>query len=185
VSQWQSSLGEVESSLKLVLLVQRQWGSLESIFLGSADIRAQLPDDTKRFEGVDAEFKEQMRDIQAKPGVLECCRSEGRETALVNMHRELEKCEKALNEYLEIKKSFFPRFYFVSNAALLDILSNGNIPSKIMPHLGSVFDGIGDLELCYSTAQEKSMKDEKDDPETAVVGVICHMYHNNRHNYTY
>ncbi|KAJ1439145.1 dynein heavy chain and region D6 of dynein motor-domain-containing protein [Ochromonadaceae sp. CCMP2298] len=165
VSYWQQSLGEVESTLKLVLMVQRQWGSLESIFLGSADIRAQLPDDTKRFEGVDAEFKEQMRDVGSKPGVLECCRSDGREVALVNMHKELEKCEKALNEYLEIKKSFFPRFYFVSNAALLDILSNGNIPAKIMQHLGSVFDGIGDLELCYSPAQEKSMKD---DPETAV-----------------
>lgn len=39
------------------------------------------------------------------------------------------------------------RFYFVSNAALLDILSNGNDPPKIQPHLGSVFDGIGCLEF--------------------------------------
>ena len=30
--------------------VIKQWAGLESIFLGSADIRAQLPDDTKRFE---------------------------------------------------------------------------------------------------------------------------------------
>ena len=54
----------METILKLLLLVQRQWGSLESIFLASADIRAQLPEDTKRFETVDNEFKEQMRDIQ-------------------------------------------------------------------------------------------------------------------------
>lgn len=76
------------------------------------------------------------------------------------MHRELEKCEKALNEYLEIKKGIFPRFYFVSNAALLDILSNGNNPPKIMPHIGSVFDGIGDLELCQSESQLKASLDE-------------------------
>ncbi|CAM9120279.1 unnamed protein product [Sphacelaria rigidula] len=63
------------------------------------------------------------------------------------MHRELEKCERALNEYLDMKKNVFPRFYFVSNAALLDILSNGNDPPKIQPHLGSVFDGIGCLEF--------------------------------------
>jgi dynein heavy chain len=170
VSHWQQSLGEVESTLKLVLLVERQWGSLESIFLGSADIRAQLPDDTKRFEAVDAEFKEQMRDIQSKPGVLDCCRADGREQALVNMHRELEKCEKALNEYLEIKKGFFPRFYFVSNAALLDILSNGNCPAKIMPHIGSVFDGIGDLELCYTAAQAKVIKDEPESNPGAMEG---------------
>lgn len=76
------------------------------------------------------------------------------------MHRELEKCEKALNEYLEIKKGIFPRFYFVSNAALLDILSNGNNPPKIMPHIGSVFDGIGDLDLCQSENQMKMAMDE-------------------------
>lgn len=35
----------------------------------------------------------------------------------------------------------------MSNAALLDILSNGNDPPKIQPHLGSVFDGIGCLEF--------------------------------------
>lgn len=64
VSHWLNALGEVETVLKLLLLVQRQWGSLESIFLASADIRAQLPDDTKRFEAVDNEFKEQMRDVQ-------------------------------------------------------------------------------------------------------------------------
>ena len=81
------------------------------------------------------------------------------------MHKELEKCEKALNEYLEVKKNIFPRFYFVSNAALLDILSNGNNPSKIMPHIGSVFDGIAELELVHSASQLKSLED---DPEVAV-----------------
>jgi dynein heavy chain len=162
VVKWQATLGEVETNLKLLVTVQRQWGSLESIFLGSADIRAQLPDDSKRFEGVDTEFKEQMREIQTRSTVVMCCAAEGRETTLRNMFRELEKCEKALNEYLEIKKNIFPRFYFVSNAALLDILSNGNNPPKIMPHIGSVFDGVGDLELCLSATQARAAKE---DPE--------------------
>ena len=34
------------------------------------------------------------------------------------------------NDYLEQKKKYFPRFYFVANGALLDILSNGNKPLK-------------------------------------------------------
>lgn len=165
VTKWQTTLGEVETTLKLLLIVERQWGSLESIFLGSADIRAQLPDDTKRFEGMDSEFKEMIKEVQARAAVIQCCTTEGREQSLSNMNKEFEKCEKALNEYLEIKKSIFPRFYFVSNAALLDILSNGNCPPKIMPHVGSVFDGIGDLELALSPAQAKALKD---DPDTQV-----------------
>lgn len=40
-------------------------------------------------------------------------------------------CEKALAEYLETKRLAFPRFYFVSSADLLDILSNGNNPVEV------------------------------------------------------
>lgn len=41
-------------------------------------------------------------------------------------------CEKALAEYLETKRLAFPRFYFVSSADLLDILSNGNNPVEVV-----------------------------------------------------
>lgn len=120
---------------------------------------------------MDHEFREIMLDIKSNPGVVQCCSVEGREAALRVMTRELEKCEKALNEYLEIKKKAFPRFYFVSNAALLDVLSSGNNPPKIMPHIGSVFDGVGDLELCYSAAQLKSVHEGEENtlghPEAA------------------
>ena len=40
-------------------------------------------------------------------------------------------CEKALADYMESKRRSFPRFYFVSTADLLDILSNGNNPAKV------------------------------------------------------
>lgn len=45
-------------------------------------------------------------------------------------------CEKALAEYLETKRLAFPRFYFVSSADLLDILSNGNNPIEVMIEKG-------------------------------------------------
>jgi dynein heavy chain len=157
VVYWQTTLGNVESVIKILLAVQRQWGSLESIFMSSVDIRTQLPEDAKRFEGIDTEFKDFLREIGSIPSIIECCAGEGREQALQGMFKELEKCEKALNDYLEVKKTMFPRFYFISNATLLDILSNGTNPSKITPHIGSVFDGIGDLDLCHSKNQQDIM----------------------------
>lgn len=38
------------------MVVQRKWMYLESIFIGG-DIRAQLPEEAKKFDGIDKTFK--------------------------------------------------------------------------------------------------------------------------------
>ena len=95
--------------------VQKAWQRLEPIFLASEDIRAQLPEDTKRFEKVDIEWKALMSEAVEDPGVVTCSCAEGREETILGFGQEIELCEKALHEYLEQKKKIFPRFYFVSN----------------------------------------------------------------------
>lgn len=44
---------------------------------------------------------------------------------LEELEKQLSICEKALFDYLETKRLIYPRFYFISSADLLDILSNG------------------------------------------------------------
>lgn len=58
---------------------------------------------------------------------------------LENIEKDLKVCEKALNSFLDEKRIAFPRFYFVSVADLLDILSNGNTPEKINKHMSKIF----------------------------------------------
>lgn len=45
------------------------------------------------------------------------------------------------------KKRLFPRFHFTSEADLLDILSNGNQPSKIMRHIDKLMLSTSTLVL--------------------------------------
>ena len=59
---------------------------------------------------------------------------------LKEIHDTIETCEKALNDYLEQKKKAFPRFYFVANQALLDILSNGNRPLKVAAYFKTLLN---------------------------------------------
>ena len=147
VLHWQKTLKTVDSVIQIWVKVQRNWMRLEPIFLASEDIRSQLPDDTKRFEKIDIEWKDMMREASEEPGVVQACTFEGREELLNNFFVEIELCEKALNEYLEQKKKMFPRFYFVSNQALLDILSNGNNPPKVDEYIGDCFDGMKGLDF--------------------------------------
>ena len=155
VTKWLNTLSDVEENLKDWLNVSKQWGSLESIFLSSEDIRTQLPDDTKRFEGIDSEFRLlQQGAVGSNPLVVEQCTSDGLRETLKKMLADLAKCQKSLTEYLDTKKKVFPRFYFVSNAALLDILSNSNSPRKVVQYLADCYTAISDLTF-EDTAPEE------------------------------
>ena len=49
VTVWQRQLGLVDAALSTWQDVQKMWQALESIYIGSDDIRRQLPEDAKRW----------------------------------------------------------------------------------------------------------------------------------------
>ena len=57
VSTWQKKLSTADQVIAIWFEVQRTWSHLESIFIGSEDIRKQLPEDSKRFDDIDENFK--------------------------------------------------------------------------------------------------------------------------------
>ncbi|MBN3282111.1 DYH17 protein, partial [Polyodon spathula] len=157
VSDWQQKLSTADSVISIWFEVQRTWTHLESIFIGSEDIRSQLPEDSKRFDGIDKDFKEIMADAVKTPNVVEATNKPGLFEKLEHLESSLALCEKALAEYLETKRLAFPRFYFVSSADLLDILSNGNNPVEVSKHLSKLFDSMSDLEF-KKDADNKPLK---------------------------
>jgi len=139
VSGWQRKLSTADAVIEIWFEVQRTWSHLQSIFIGSEDIRAQLPEDSKRFDGIDTSFKEIMKVAATTPNVVEATNKPGLNTELERLQKDLTLCEKALQEYLETKRLAFPRFYFISSSDLLDILSNGNQPDKVAKQLDKLF----------------------------------------------
>ena len=59
------------------LQVQRSWMYLENIFIGSEDIRKQLPQESLMFEEVHVGFMQAMRELQAASNVVRATTAHG------------------------------------------------------------------------------------------------------------
>uniref|UniRef100_A0A8C0T4D9 Dynein axonemal heavy chain 9 n=1 Tax=Canis lupus familiaris TaxID=9615 RepID=A0A8C0T4D9_CANLF len=153
VSSWQKQLSTAHAVISTWFDVQT-WSHLESIFIGSEDIRAQLPQDSKRFEGIDLDFKELAYDAQKTPNVVEATNKPGLYEKLEDLQSRLYLCEKALAEYLDTKRLVFPRFYFLSSSDLLDILSNGTAPQQVQCHLSKLFDNMAKMQFQLDTSEK-------------------------------
>lgn len=88
-----------------------------------------------------------MKEMTKTINVIEATNKPGLTDKLDVLQSKLTLCEKALAVYLETKRIAFPRFYFVSSADLLDILSNGNQPQFVAKHLTKLFDSMARLNF--------------------------------------
>lgn len=163
VTKWQVLLSTADQVITSWLEVQRKWMYLESIFIGSEDIRNQLPHEAKRFEEVDKSFKALLGDMMQNLNVIQATNKAKLYDKLDVLLKLLVLCEKALNDYLETKRLAYPRFYFVSSADLLDILSNGNIPERVCKHLTKLYDSLAQLVFVKGTKMAEKMKSKEND----------------------
>eukprot|EP00163_Fabomonas_tropica_P016273 TRINITY_DN2925_c0_g1_i1.p1 TRINITY_DN2925_c0_g1~~TRINITY_DN2925_c0_g1_i1.p1 ORF type:complete len:4072 (-),score=1488.94 TRINITY_DN2925_c0_g1_i1:296-12511(-) len=144
---WRKGLIGVERVMTIWGEIQRTWAYLVTLFIGSEEVKRDLPEDSKRFAEVDGKVREFLSSVVSESNALNVCNRDGLYEDLVEWRKALEECEKSLMDYLDSKRVAFPRFYFVSTTDLLDILCNGNDPAKIMVHMNKVILGIADLEL--------------------------------------
>jgi len=144
---WESRLKYAQGLIEEWIACQRTWMYLEPIF-SSDDIMRQLPTESKRYQGVDALWKKAMSDCLAEPNFMEQANPEKRlEEKFKAANKKLDEIQKGLADYLEVKRLYFPRFFFLSNDELLEILSQTKDPRAVQPHLNKAFEGIAQVRL--------------------------------------
>ena len=99
------------------------------------------------FQSVDVAWKELMRGVEKDPDALKSATQPGLLEKLTQSNATLAAAQKRVEDHLETKRAAFPRFCFLSNDELLEILAQARLPQAVQPHLIKCFDCIKKLEF--------------------------------------
>lgn len=150
-TKWEEKLNKISSLFDIWIDVQRRWVYLEGIFSGSSDIQTLMPKETARFKTISSEnqsgFLKLMRQVSDKRRVIDVLDIPDVQRNLEWLADQLSATQRALGEYLERERSSFPRFYFVGDEDLLEIIGNSNNISRLQKHFKKMFSGVASIIL--------------------------------------
>jgi dynein heavy chain len=147
VELWMKKLTTSSAVISEWLQVQSMWIYLEAVFSGG-DIAKYMTHETKAFSQINKNWLTVMKNANdIKSVVAVCYGDEGLHKLFTHLLEQLQKCQKALAGYIEKKRAAFPRFYFVSDPVIPEILGQASNPQAIQPHLQSIFDNLVHLEF--------------------------------------
>ncbi|KAL8004079.1 putative AAA+ ATPase domain, dynein heavy chain region D6 P-loop domain-containing protein [Plasmopara halstedii] len=143
--QYEIKMSTLDQVLTHLNIIQRKWVFLEPIFSKGA-----LPSEQSRFRRVDEEFIDIMGSVENDPKLFNLADElifPQLVERLTTMVDQLERCQKALAEFLEEKRSRMPRFYFIGDEDLLEILGQAQNPTVIQSHLKKLYQGVHRVEF--------------------------------------
>ncbi|GAB5365644.1 hypothetical protein AAMO2058_001075600 [Amorphochlora amoebiformis] len=167
VESIEQRLGLLDIVLRDLNIVQRKWVYLEPIFS-----RGALPQEQARFRRIDTSFLELLGEIKEYPNVMALATVSGLQDTVKMLLNQLEQCSKALNNFLEEKRSKFPRFYFIGDDDLLEILGQAQNPTVILSHLRKLFAGINSVRFSEDKKQIEYMLSSKGEEVKLVDPVV-------------
>lgn len=162
VKKWHDKLCRVNLSINEWSNVQLRWLYLLPIF--SADtIIAQMKDEANLFNEVDCIYRKYMAIVHRDPKVIKIAALPGLLEEFQMCSELLETINNGVNIYLEQKRLFFSRFFFLSNAEMLEILSETKNPMLVQPSLQKCFQGIHSLKFdnCLRVISMSSSENEE------------------------
>jgi dynein heavy chain len=152
VHKWEATLLYIQDFVDQTIALQRSWMALEPIFV-SDDIKRQLPQESESFSRIDTTFRSRMNQVDEVRNAIKISEIPNIVEDMTESNVTIEKVQKGLKDYLETKRLYFPRFFFLNDADLLSILAETKDPTLVQPHMGKAFEGV--TKVRFDSANEK------------------------------
>jgi len=147
ILEWSTLLLDVTYILENLKKFQVKWMQLQPIF-ESPDIPKSIPHEYRKFNLCDKFWRSLVLTIKdLKHIVKTVCSEPGLLQTLEEKYVLIEEVERGLNDYVDKKKSIFPRFFFISQEDLIEIISSSKDLNKIKDSLKKIFDNIHYIHL--------------------------------------
>jgi len=119
---------------------------LEPIF-SSEDIKKKMQNEKAKFDLVDKHWRTTMEVYEKDPMLWDSIDSDRLKLDFETNNKSLDQIQKSLSRYLESKRKFFPRFFFLSDDQLLEILAQTKDPELVQKHINKCFEAINFLQF--------------------------------------
>lgn len=139
---WENKLNILSFILNNLSQIQKKWIYLEPIFANGT-----LRQGDTYFNRIDKDFRYIMRDVAGNPKVISLIKINNVQMIIESLLNQLQHCQNTLSTYMTGKRDLFPRFYFLSDEDLLEVLGQANKENILQKHIGKLFPGITILIL--------------------------------------
>ena len=140
------AMNQLAKCLDYIAQFQIAFNSLNKVF-SSSDIQRELATEAKELVTLERQYKAWGLHARDTPKVYKLCASEKTVAQFETWIKSTEEIQKALEAFLQKKRTAFPRFYFLSNENLIKIFAEARNPKSVQPFLPKLFDGIHTLEF--------------------------------------
>ncbi|ALC40164.1 btv [Drosophila busckii] len=140
---WESRLNTLDMLLSSLNHSQRRWVYLEPVFGAGT-----LQQEQALFKRIDKDFRYVMREIQMDTRVTSLLKINNISTIVNTLETQLARCQQNLMSYITDKRNSFPRFYFLGDDDLLELLGQAAKDADIIQrHIRKLFPGCHSLGI--------------------------------------
>ncbi|CDI74192.1 hypothetical protein EPH_0001780 [Eimeria praecox] len=145
--EWIRKLSELETLCNLLEACQVSWVYLMPIF-DYPEMQQQLAKEAELLNAVGSMWKEEVIGrLDDNASLLDLADLEELPQKLRSACSDMQLVVRGLNDFLEKKRLAFPRFFFLSNEELVQLLAGASHAEALAPHVQKCFEGIHSLNF--------------------------------------